>query len=1052
LLTFIYTPFTEDIIRRHKARGIAELVDALERMLIPVANAALNNRGNIIAVEGDALLVTFCTKEDVFSFLREVEPQRRATAKTHDKEYPLLLDIGVSHGSLYEFNAGDQFRSLYISGGSTIDHAYQAEDVSMLGNIAFNFEVPGSERSKDHFLLQPKDVPKPDKEGWLKSLFNRKTPKPDPFIPDEKIIAQLRSNVLPENAIAQLLSPVIVFSDFPIIRIALSMANENGKFGHDPEKAAQILNRFYLGVRDIVEVKGDGFIDKFKFKNSMFLFGAPKAFDDVRLRAFEAMSMVHEFHRKLLIEYNLPLYPGLSGMHKGDALCGEVLGRYTAIGNAVNVAARIKASSASSIEGGEIHDDQKRIRFSSSMLTERTARMIKGYEVDRVHLKGLDTRTIFGFSRIVEFSQNDDFILRDDELADLIEIARLSIERNGALVNLKGDSGCGRDRLLSLFADKISDEYECHEIRCSPFYKKDPYRTLFELLKKVYPVFTDEDLFIRTIGKRPESGAEFDAMLKKFRQTLASTPSAYLINNGDNIDRESADFFAKHASEIADSGSMLVYSGTHALFEEGREITLSNLGQRKSVEFAKLLAEKFHPRCEISDHVALEIFSRSEGNPLHISELVKLLKPEFGKLKLKGDISGDLKNTMLRNFHENLDTKMQAILHMYSLMHSVPTMAPLLDANYQENMALLQEKGFLGSDYEFSSELMKDAVSESMHPSNKQKLAEKLAQVAHSTGMGDHRIIFDYYSQAQRTPENRLMALEHADKYINETGFLYLIPENLMNEAIELADENDVKQRHILGMMLYRKAIYLNAQYADDMHKDKVKRMQSLVEIAKKSEECLAGHKIEYKALLQSGMALSYLAYFKKLEGSDPKEISRMFDESKTLVEQSRKLAYEAKDAVYYLAASSSFSHSLTFHQDNPGSAYLMLKDTESTYKKIANNAEDKDIMPRVANMYMNQAEAALMMKDYLNALDIIKMSLDIHENIDYVEGLGYSLGIKAKILAGLNDMWEARELAMQTLKLVEGKDILGADFITEMKKIVEDAERLKGGVSGQIA
>jgi hypothetical protein len=603
-----------------------------------------------------------------------------------------------------------------------------------------------------------------------------------------------------------------------------------------------------------------------------------------------------------------------------------------------------------------------------------------------------------------------------------------------------------------LFAESISDEYECHEIRCSPFYKKDPYRTLFELMKKVYPVFTDEDLFKHTIGKRPESGAEFDTMLKEFAITLLSTPAAYLMNNGENIDRESADFFSKFGEQIAECGSMLVYSGPKALFEDARDMALANLGQRKAVEFTKILADKFHPKCELSDHVAHQIYFRSKGNPLHISELVKLLRPEFGKLKLKGDISGDLKNTMLRNFHENLDTNMQAILHMYSLMHSVPTMAPLLDAGYQENMEVLREKGFLGDDYEFSSELMKDAVSESMHPGEKQLLAERLAHVAESTGMGDHRIIFDYYRHAQRTPQNRLKALEHADKHINETGFLYLVQETLFDEAIEIADMNDEEQRINLGKMLYRKAIYLNAQYADDRHPDKVKRMQSLVDIARKSEECLAGHEIEYKAKLQSGMALSYLAYFKKLEGSEKKEVRAMLEESQRLNEKSRQMAYAAKDIVYYLAASSSFSHSLIYHHDNPGSAYIMLIDAESTFKRIKDWSQISDIMPRVANIYMNQAEAKHMMGDNLAAFDLIIKSLDIHKNIDYVEGLCYSLGIKAKILAGLNDMWEARELAKQTLKLVEGKDILGEDFINDMNKIVEDAERLMGGVSGQIA
>jgi len=1046
-----YTPFTEDIIRRYQARGMAQLVEELDKIFIPVAAAAIEHNGNVITVEGDALLMTFVTKEDVFAFLRQVEQYRRGVALTHDKEYPLLLDIGVSYGSLYEFNAGDRFKSIYISGGSAIEHAYQAEDASMGGNIAFNFEVPGSRRHKGHFLLQPKDVPKPEKKGLLRGLFKRKTPEPDPFFPDESAVIQFRSNALPKGVKPQLLCPVIVFSDFPLIKMALSMARENGKFGHDPAKARDMINEFFIGVRDIVEVQAKGFIDKFKYKNAMFLFGAPNALGDELYRAFEAMSMVHELHRNLLKKHNLPTYPGLSGMHNGRALCGEVLGRYTAIGNSVNVAARIKARSADTIESGEINDDRKIIRFSSSMLNDRTARMIRSFEVERAQLKGLDTQTIHGFSGMVEFGQSDEFILRDEELADLVGLSRLSIGRGGAVVNIVGESGCGRDRLLSIFAQHIGSEFDCYEIRCSPFYKKDPYRTLFELMKKVYPAFTDESLFIGAIGKIPESGAEFDKMLKVFQEKLESAPAAYLINNGDNIDRESADFFARAANKIAEAGSMLAFSGGQPLFEEGRIMPLINLGKSRSIEFARVLAGKFHPGCELSDYVANQIFERSQGNPLHLSELVKLLKPEFGKLKITGDISGDLTNTMLRNFHENLDSEMQGILQMYSLMHSVPTMAPILDPDHKQHMEAFLEKGFLGVDLEFSSQLMRDAVCESMLSGEKELLAEKLASIAQSMGMND-QIIFDYCRQAQRTPENRLKALEHADKYINETGLLYLVQERFFDEAIEIADVSDESQRHFLGMMLYRKAIYLNAQYADDMHPDKINRMQSLVDIARKSEECLSGHRIQYKAKLQVGMDLSYLAYFEKLEGADKKEVSGKLDESRRIIEESREMALRAGDMVYFLAASSSFSHCLIHHHENPGSAYLMLKDTESSYKLSGNKSGNSAVVMRVANLYLNLAEAALMMDDYLGAMDLIAESLDLHKGIDYIEGLGYSLGIKAKILAGMNDMWEARDLAMQTLKLVEGRDILGADFISDMKKIIEDAERLKGGVSGHIA
>ena len=94
-----YTAFAEQIIAQHKDRGLGQLVDELERILVPAANAALRHQGNIVAVEGDALMVTFEEADHLVRFCREVEPHRCALARTPDGVIHL-----ISSALHYELN------------------------------------------------------------------------------------------------------------------------------------------------------------------------------------------------------------------------------------------------------------------------------------------------------------------------------------------------------------------------------------------------------------------------------------------------------------------------------------------------------------------------------------------------------------------------------------------------------------------------------------------------------------------------------------------------------------------------------------------------------------------------------------------------------------------------------------------------------------------------------------------------------------------------------------------------------------------------------------
>ena len=113
-----------------------------------------------------------------------------------------------------------------------------------------------------------------------------------------------------------------------------------------PEQVVEILNGFFEQMTDVI-FKHEGTIDKFLGDGLMCLFGAPFSHWDDALGAVRAAAAMQaalaEFNRA---ENHSPLRMGI-GIHTGEVIIGYMGSArrmdYTAIGDAVNVAARLTA-------------------------------------------------------------------------------------------------------------------------------------------------------------------------------------------------------------------------------------------------------------------------------------------------------------------------------------------------------------------------------------------------------------------------------------------------------------------------------------------------------------------------------------------------------------------------------------------------------------------------------------------------------------------------------------------------------------------------------------
>ena len=114
----------------------------------------------------------------------------------------------------------------------------------------------------------------------------------------------------------------------------------------DPEAVKALVDRTLRLLGDQIERFG-GSIDKFIGDNVMGVFGAPVAHEDDPERAVRAgLAMQHameEANRQSREKYGV----GFSlrvGINSGEVMAGAVGDRYTVMGDAVNVAARLQAA------------------------------------------------------------------------------------------------------------------------------------------------------------------------------------------------------------------------------------------------------------------------------------------------------------------------------------------------------------------------------------------------------------------------------------------------------------------------------------------------------------------------------------------------------------------------------------------------------------------------------------------------------------------------------------------------------------------------------------
>jgi adenylate cyclase len=151
-----------------------------------------------------------------------------------------------------------------------------------------------------------------------------------------------------------------------------------------PEQVISMLNEYFTVMVKIINDNG-GVVDKFIGDAIMAVWGAPKSTGDDSFNAVKAsleMRMgLHDLNEKRIARGEVPIKMGM-GLHFGDAISGtvgsEARMEFTVIGDTVNLASRIEASTKAFGTDLLISDDLAKVIQGRVILEEAGSAEVKG--------------------------------------------------------------------------------------------------------------------------------------------------------------------------------------------------------------------------------------------------------------------------------------------------------------------------------------------------------------------------------------------------------------------------------------------------------------------------------------------------------------------------------------------------------------------------------------------------------------------------------------------------------------------------------------------------
>lgn len=305
----------------------------------------------------------------------------------------------------------------------------------------------------------------------------------------------------------------------------------------DPEDWTAMMNEAFDQMSKAV-FRYEGTIAQLQGDAMVAFFGAPVAHEDDPDRAvraaLEMVAAVDEFARQLKVTHGIE-FRIRAGINSGPVVVGTVgtdlRYEYTALGDAMNVAARMQAAA----EPGSVLITASTHRFvTDAFETEDIGEIeVKG-KMEPVHAyRVLAAKAVPGRRRGLERAGLESpMVGRDGQLGTLQSLYEVVQAGRSRVAFLVGEPGIGKSRLLAEFRRWVTDAARSDgaggapstwiEGRCVSYGRNDPYHLLRDLVR-----FTLEIPFA---GSETEARATLDRQLAAYLGDDATDTAPYLAH------------------------------------------------------------------------------------------------------------------------------------------------------------------------------------------------------------------------------------------------------------------------------------------------------------------------------------------------------------------------------------------------------------------------------------------------------------------------------------------------------------------------------------------
>ncbi len=645
-----FTKLSERLARKGR-EGAEQISDAIGSSFESILQVAYDKGGSLLKFGGDALLLWFAAEGHVERACRATLEMRRILRDVGRIEVPgarvtLRMSQAVHTGEFHFFAVGTSHIELLPTGPGwsrlvAMEHAADAGEILLSPETAalLSGRCLGEGKGPGTLLLRAPP-------GHSEKLPLR----PRPAMPYETVAQCLsptiRAHVLDGGGMSEHRAVTIAFIRFERTDALIERIG--------PDATAEALQRLVSVVQlaadeqEVTFLGSDVDADGGKL---ILTAGAPRITGDDEERMLLAL--------RKIVDAELPM-PIRIGVHRGSVFAGDIgpffRRTYTVMGDAVNLAARLMAAA----EPGHIYAtasvlDHSDTLFETTELAPITvkgkAQPVQAWSMGRA--KGSRTRQVV--------LKQLPLIGRDTELAVIREALAAARTGTGRLIDIVGEAGVGKTRLLQALEDDATGLRVQHAV-CEAYTVSTPYAVWSELLREFMHFGRDDSdaiveerlraavaakaadltpwlpliaiVFGLEVAPTPEiemlaennRRPKLHEVVGRFLEVMMSDPTLIEIEAAHNIDAASADLLAYLCAQLNSRPWLFAI----ARREAGSRFKVPEVPAVARLKLEPLAASDAFRLTQLATtddplprHVLQVVAQRSGGNPQFLRDLLR---------------------------------------------------------------------------------------------------------------------------------------------------------------------------------------------------------------------------------------------------------------------------------------------------------------------------------------------------------------------------------------------------------------------------------------------